>query len=303
MILYGQPSAGKTFVVLDLIMSTARAASFASRFKINTSVEILYATGEKLGGLPERVRAARTKHGLTTDEAQDIKLMERVPQLYDRNDVDEFITDIRKQYPRGGLGLLVIDTLHCATVGAKENDSKDAGVIISNLHRIQEALGCAVILVHHSTKDGSDLRGSSAFSGSADELIEISKKGHGAYCLRAEKVGDAEANFSVNFSLVPSDIYPTVVVEWKSASSVITPSNSLRDAIFGELAKGQPMTVKDLVQRLPKGSYTDGAISHAADRLVENRKFAGFQIDRSLQFPERVKSNKNRYLYSVRQLS
>jgi hypothetical protein len=69
--------------------------------------------------------------------------------------------------------LVVFDTLAWAMVGGDENMVRDMQLLINHCRIIQERLGVAVMLVHHSGKSNSSERGSSALRGGADVMIEV----------------------------------------------------------------------------------------------------------------------------------
>src|SRR5262249_26377113 len=72
--------------------------------------------------------------------------------------------------------LIVFDTLAWAMVGGDENTVRDMQQLINHCRVIQERLGVAVMLVHHSGKANSSERGSSALRGGADIMIEVTSE-------------------------------------------------------------------------------------------------------------------------------
>jgi len=59
-------------------------------------------------------------------------------------------------------------------IGADENSARDMGLAIAAVRAIITALGCAVLLVHHTGKNAVSERGSSALRGNADSMIRVS---------------------------------------------------------------------------------------------------------------------------------
>jgi hypothetical protein len=73
-------------------------------------------------------------------------------------------------------GLIVIDTLARVTVGADENNSKDMGQAVEALDTLKIAFDAAVLVLHHTTKNGGSERGSSVLRGAADVMIKCDPK-------------------------------------------------------------------------------------------------------------------------------
>ncbi|HSH81237.1 MAG TPA: AAA family ATPase, partial [Herpetosiphonaceae bacterium] len=71
-----------------------------------------------------------------------------------------------------GPALIVVDTLARCMVGGDENSAKDMGLFIDACDRVRIATGATVLTVHHTGK-GGDYRGSSAFKGAMDTMIEL----------------------------------------------------------------------------------------------------------------------------------
>jgi hypothetical protein len=94
-----------------------------------------------------------------------------------------------------------VDTFHSATLGGEENSATDTGLILAALKMAQNALGCAVMLLHHTNKNGTAERGSSALRGAMDSMIGIAECGH-KFQLSCEKLKDGAAWQSQTFALV-----------------------------------------------------------------------------------------------------
>lgn len=180
--IYGPPGCGKTFVVVDMIFAACLGQQFAMRFDIPRPLNVAYCAGEGISGLPNRFAAAAEFYG--QDDIPNFTFFAVTPQLYIGDDA-LFATDIRKfvdewkQRQAEGeaepLDLLVIDTLHSATAGADENSAKDMGIVLKLSKEAATELGCAVLLIHHTNKNGTAERGSSALRGAMDCMIEIKR--------------------------------------------------------------------------------------------------------------------------------
>jgi predicted ATP-dependent serine protease len=72
--------------------------------------------------------------------------------------------------------LVVIDTLARCMSGADENSSRDTGIAIEALYAIRQATADesgTVLAVHHTGKDRSTIRGSSALEAGADSVWQV----------------------------------------------------------------------------------------------------------------------------------
>jgi hypothetical protein len=70
-----------------------------------------------------------------------------------------------------GHSLVVVDTLARCLVGADENSAKDMGMAVDALYRIRTATGDGTVVVaHHTGKDKSTIRGSSALEAGVDTV-------------------------------------------------------------------------------------------------------------------------------------
>ena len=203
--LYSESGAGKTFVVGDLSGSAITGGRFADEFDIPRPLTVCYAAGEGTGGLAERFKAVFSTHGITPAQAGNMTVALEVPQLFapSGNGMAEFVRDYK--VARGdNLDLLIVDTLHSATYGSNENSAQDAGAILKAVKYAQSQLSCAVLLVHHAGKGGNGERGSTAFRGAMDVIMEIVRLG-GKSVLKCSKIKDGTPFTDIAFSLVAKE--------------------------------------------------------------------------------------------------
>lgn len=209
--IYGPPGSGKSFLVIDAIFAACRGGQWAMRFDTARALSVAYCAGEGLGGLPQRFAAAAQQHGV--DDLPNFTFFDSAPQLFvpDREDSDataetigQFVREWQQRQKNdtaGTLDILIVDTLHSATAGADENSAQDMGQVLAAVKAASKALGCAVILVHHSNKAGTGERGSSAMRGAMDFMIEV-KPTAGKFAMECAKLKDAPAWKPQAFDLV-----------------------------------------------------------------------------------------------------
>ena len=176
---YGAPGCGKTFTVIDLVMAACTGSRWADRFTVARPLTVAYCAGEGVSGLPTRFAAAAQHFGVQT--LPSFTFFKTIPQLYTEEaaeiiSITQFVREWQGRQAAGKtqpLDILVIDTLHTATTAADENSAKDMGRVLHACRWAAYELGCAVLLVHHTNKNGTAERGSSALRGAMDCMIEI----------------------------------------------------------------------------------------------------------------------------------
>mgnify|MGYP003374554854 CR=1 FL=1 len=296
--LYGPPGTGKTFVAIDMIFSLCLAQQWGERFAVPSPLTVAYCAGEGVGGLPQRFQAAAEFYGV--DELPGFSFFATTPQLHTKASTPEtilqFVTDWQT---RGGgpLDLLVIDTFHSATIGAEENSATDAGVILASLKMAQRALGCAVMLLHHTNKNGNAERGSSALRGAMDCMIGIAEAGH-KFVMNCEKLKDGAAWQSQTFALVTKA--ESVRVWWDQP---VPPgeSNKKEDGYKEQIIE---LLTENGGQRLRASAITEAlglGKSHVLGLLAEMTTAAIPSIQREIENPSKAHSIHNPWVYFVGQ--
>lgn len=217
-LLYGESGHGKTHVALDMAFACATGRTFADTFTVARPLTVAYCTGEGVGGLTQRMQAVSQFYNET-----DVQLyvFADIPQLYQTtqpNGATAFMAAWQNMAAAGRvpaqLDVLILDTLHNATAGSDENSAKDAGVVQAAMRRLRDALGCAIVLVHHAGKNGVSERGSSAIRASMDTVLRATKSGR-TYTLACEKLKDGETWPAKAFDLVAVGDTESVRVFWQ----------------------------------------------------------------------------------------
>lgn len=227
---YGAPGSGKSFALIDLAVALAKGeGKWANRFDVTRKAKSLYCTGEGQSSLILRFDAAIEAHELPSTEAPQLLVAKEVPQLFEGDDAGfhAFI----ETCCGAAIDLLIIDTLALAIVGGDENVQRDAGIVVAKVKRIQQEVGCAVLIAHHASKTGV-FRGSTAFVGAADLILKFEECG-GTYGMEASKVKDAERFSGVRFRLSQSFTNNKwMSIEWLASAS---PEPDARKAAHAEM--------------------------------------------------------------------
>lgn len=168
----------KTFYTLNICIEVAQRET------------VLYQAGEGASGFESRVSAHCVHHGIGRGSlyfASNPSTYWMSPLL---NHSSCNLMQSRKIADR--IAIVVFDTFARALVGADENSSRDVGIGIANASRIQKALGCAIVVIHHSNRAERGERGSGALRGAADAMIEITNE-DGLISVACSKLKDGPA--------------------------------------------------------------------------------------------------------------
>jgi hypothetical protein len=124
----------------------------------------LYIAAEGAHGLD--VRWSAWEHGWRkTIPADALTVLPEPVNLLDAAAVDELCGLV------AGCALVVVDTLARCLVGADENSARDMGIAVDALYRLRSATGDGTVVVaHHTGKDRSTIRGSSALEAGVDTV-------------------------------------------------------------------------------------------------------------------------------------
>lgn len=274
--LYGEPGSGKTFLVIDLVCSACLGrdwcgnydinSGWTGKFKIKRPLTVAYFAGEGVSGLGNRFRAAADFHGIAVGGLPNLYFFQMTPQLADGraghlDGVETFLREWQQMQAAGQvakLDLLIIDTLHTATAGMEENSAKDAGIALDRLRKVTRILDCAVLLVHHSQKNGDQERGSSSLRGAMDSIIQVSKNGENT--MKCSKLKDGEPWQPQAFILKPWPNTDSVVVFWEGAQ---TAGGNHKGPNIGD-------QVFDFLSAEPNRRFTSGQLAKALG-LAENK--------------------------------
>ena len=167
---HGPSGGGKTFMVLDMVLSVASKGAVPEWFgnKVRSGT-VVYLAGEGHHGLRGRVAAWKQNKGVT---ALDMWLSRHGLDLNTAAGYQK-TSDAIRALPNSP-EIIVVDTLHRFLDG-DENSAADAKSMLDACSALIQEFGCSVILVHHtgvSSEAQHRGRGSSAWRGALD--IEIS---------------------------------------------------------------------------------------------------------------------------------
>lgn len=187
--MFGKPGCGKTFVALDLAFAIAGAAD-KWRDKYVEHGAVMYFGMEGGRKFANRIHAYKMERG-------------RAPYFYRSNanlnlrsnqqDAEAVIAEAKKIAAVGvPVRMIVVDTLSRALAGGNENGPEDMGAFVAICEHIRKAVGCFLLVVHHSGKDEArGMRGHTSLLGAVDTELEL-KAGDGGRLMTVTKQRDDE---------------------------------------------------------------------------------------------------------------
>ena len=160
----GMPKSAKTWVGLDLALSVASGTPCLGHYRVMQPGPVLvYLAEDPIEMLRRRVQAMATHRHLTLDRLQLHVILAQRLRLDDPEDYARLFETARMLQPR----LLLLDPL-VRLHRMNENDAVEMAQLLSGLRELQQRLGVAVVVVHHTRKNGGGtgpaglrLRGSS----------------------------------------------------------------------------------------------------------------------------------------------
>lgn len=186
--LVSPPGSNKTFLALDLALSIASGQSTWVGEPLNLSGPVVYVLGEGGGRFKLRVQAWDQQHGIT--DTYPFYALDEAVALTRSIDAAAFVREVAALKPV----LIVFDTLSRCLAGADENSQKDMSAAVGVCDTLRKQLGCCVLLLHHTTKDGSTERGSSVLRCAVDTLLvlKVPDASEPHFTMSCEKQKDAE---------------------------------------------------------------------------------------------------------------
>jgi RecA-family ATPase len=185
--LYGEPGSFKSFVAIDVAMSTATGEAWHGQAV--KQGHVIYVAAEGGVGIAKRGHAWLLAHGVPPEKADIAWLTESIPVSVDSENMqmlfDRIEDDLRKTP-----SLVVIDTLARCFYG-DENQQEDMGRFIGGVDRLRREFDATVIVVHHTRLGADRERGSTAFRGAADTMVECKRLNDSELELHCNKQKDS----------------------------------------------------------------------------------------------------------------
>jgi hypothetical protein len=166
----GSPGHGKSFGAVDVGCSVATGTDWhGHRVEQGT---VLYLIAEGAPGLSQRVDAWEADHGIYAEHIKFLPVPVQIGKP-DTVDVKAFAMLLDTIKPV----LVIIDTQARVTVGCEENSNKDMGMFVDVLETLRSRTQATMLIVHHTPRNGDNLRGAVALEGAATSIIHFAKNG------------------------------------------------------------------------------------------------------------------------------
>jgi hypothetical protein len=251
-VLYGAGGTYKSFLALEW---AARIASAGQ--------PVIYIVAEGASGMRVRVHAWLKHHGVADISA--LRLMPVNVSVHREDHVATWLAAMNAQLGGEKPALVVVDTLARNFVGGSENDPKEMGQFVDGLERIRLELETAVLVIHHTTKDGKTERGTESLRNASFAMFKMSRvNATRAATVDCDRMKEAEPPERV--SLQPRVValpelgvgVDSLVVGWPSSPPK---RREARDKLGGKLLASQHKGLKRLLEASQEAS---GGVSRQA---------------------------------------
>lgn len=204
-LIYGLPKSGKSFLATNAALAVADPdADHWMGHRIQLHGPVLYVACEGHGGFWKRLQAAGhvpTDFALATGRPTLIRNDDGRGYAWAPHpaDVQAAIAVVCAHYHRAPL-LVIIDTVFRSFGGGNVNDSSHMNAYVAAAQLIADD-GCAIGLVHHTTKNGSSPAGSVSLMGASDTLVLVEKAEDGTHIWTVEEAKDDASGCAIGFRL------------------------------------------------------------------------------------------------------
>lgn len=204
-LIYGLPKSGKSFLATNAAMAVADPeVDTWMGHRVQMHGPVLYVACEGHGGFWKRLQAAGhvpADFALATGRPTLIKSEDGRGYSWMPHpaDIQAAIKQATAHYGRPPV-LVIIDTVFRSFGGGNVNDSSHMNAYVAAAQEIADD-GCAIGLVHHTTKNGTSPAGSVSLMGASDTLVLVEKHDDGTHAMTVEEAKDDASGVSVGFRL------------------------------------------------------------------------------------------------------
>ena len=188
----GAPSGGKTYVAIEILMCVASGLPVFSKYATKQG-DAVYIACEGRDSMMRRTFAWEIlKNG--GKEVDPVYISEAEIVISTPENAYNSSESLAKYMEDSGIcpRVIVIDTMNYSLGTAGENDANQMTEYFARLARnLIRRFKATVILVHHTNKDGSDIRGSSTIRGALDSLFLVGQE-NGQYKVKNDKHKDID---------------------------------------------------------------------------------------------------------------
>lgn len=153
---------------------------------------VVYIAAEGASGIQARLWAWMKHHG--RPDLPDFYVMPSNLNMHHKDEVTFWNEAVRDYLAERKPALVVVDTLARNFVGGSENDPQDMGQFVDGLERVRREQKAAVLVIHHSTKEGKTERGTESLRNASFASFKLTKAGgtNRAADVKCDRMKDAE---------------------------------------------------------------------------------------------------------------
>jgi predicted transcriptional regulator len=217
-IFYGKGDTYKSFVALDW------SCWLAAR-----GLLVVYVVAEGASGIRARVAAWKKHHQVA--KLPNLRFMPSNVSLHDPASVGSFLEAMREQLGAKSPDLVVVDTLARNFVGGNESSPQDMGLFVDGVERIRREFACAVLVIHHATKEGGSERGTESLRNASFAMFEFERVNQNRVAkVKCDRMKDAEQPATVWVRPLKIDLpdigedVSSLVADWPYTSSDSRPA-------------------------------------------------------------------------------
>src|SRR5690606_5734114 len=193
----------------------------------------------------------------------DVVFLPVAVQLLNGIDLQALVALVAEMQPV----LVVIDTQARVTVGAEENSNGEMSKVVDAADRIRQASGACVLMVHHSGKNGLDMRGASAFEGAATSIIKVGKDGDRWVDVVCDKQKDVEDFPPIRLQMTP--VLNSVVLTGSTYSTELAESTKTEEKILAAMREAFAYTTASAAQLVEVSGISRASVYRALTALTK----------------------------------
>lgn len=203
---YGDPGAGKSMLVADMVMSIVAGQDWLGKETIASKVAWIDAdNGEDR--TQDRFVALARGHNLTQEQITDNLVYVSYPNpsvVFDKESKDYTATiENVKAICEQGYKVIVVDNLGSVSNGRRENDS-DILPVVEAIKQFAKQYEAAIFMIHHTNRQGN-YRGFSGILACVDYAVKVESTNDQYVISNPEKSRDAKFKIDARFEYAHYD--------------------------------------------------------------------------------------------------
>lgn len=197
-LLIADSNVGKSFFAINMAIAVGSGTPLLGQN--TTRAFCLYVGLEGYSEIEARFLAGFK--GMRVDrESCDLAFATGDLNLGDEAEIEGLIELYQAESDGADNGIIVIDTFSMATPGLEENSATDMAAVMRALQYISYRTGSFVLAAHHTAKNSTQMRGSSALRGNVDTVLAMEKDEQGLITLSVDKQRDGQPIPAINMTI------------------------------------------------------------------------------------------------------